>query len=268
MRCSTQAVADSFMLWLKRHSTSLSSLQECSVSRFYSRVDGRLFSVQPELVMQRLPFPQLRQLHLQGLTVYADPASGPPGVLFSDCTALTALDLQYCDVQDVHAASAAISALPQLRWLRFVRCTSNKRSLSFLELQQPQHLTHLSCDSVQGLEQVEKLHQLSAVVNLKHLNLAFSSASTTFLGLPGRLLSQLTQLTCLQVQHSMGDDLNAAEQFQHLSSLTALQELDVACGCVTRRSLASEFSGIQHLSQLTRLKLHTPDLDFSCSCCH
>jgi hypothetical protein len=61
-----------------------------------------------------LPCPQLRQLHANRATLQLEPADGSPGLLH-DCTALTALHLQHCKVQDSHAAFAAIAALPELR---------------------------------------------------------------------------------------------------------------------------------------------------------
>jgi hypothetical protein len=44
-------------------------------------------------------------------------------------------------------------------------------------------------------------------------------------GLPGGIPSELSKLTCLDVSNRHG--FHAAKQFQHLNSLTALQELKI-----------------------------------------
>lgn len=87
MHCSSPATLKGFTFWLKHHSSSLTSLVQCSIA-------GALGS---GLCLGSLPgiCPQLCQLHLENIYLEADAATGCPGVL-SDCTGLTALDLQSC----------------------------------------------------------------------------------------------------------------------------------------------------------------------------
>jgi hypothetical protein len=201
--------------------------------------------------------PSLRQLRLDGLAVQLGPAGGIPGLL-QHCTGLTALSLQGCEVQDVAAAAAAIAALPQLQSLRLVGMEDEQgKWLSVLKsaavLRQLMHLAYDFC-AYRGLrtDEVAVLSQLSRLANLGHLVLTWLPDG----GVPGGLPSQLVKLTCLDVQASQ---LDTAEQFQHLSSLTALQQLSVenlgqAVGGM------SGLSGIQRLSQLTGLELVGPGL--------
>lgn len=58
--------------------------------------------------------------------------------------------------------------------------------------------------------------------------------------------------------------LHFATQLQHLSCFTALQSLELACNVLT----AGHLSGLQHLSQLTDLKLYIPGLANSAPTVH
>lgn len=105
--CRTQQKLDMFIDVLKRHSSSTINLRKCSIF-------GR-WPAAP--CLHSLPGPQLEQLRLQSLRVQLHSLDDCPGVLH-DCSSLTALDLDWCAVDDVPAAAAAISALTGLRHLR------------------------------------------------------------------------------------------------------------------------------------------------------
>jgi hypothetical protein len=73
------------------------------------------------------------------------------------------------------------------------------------------------------------------------------------------------KLTSLQL-HWL-EEFEAAEQLQHISSLTALQELSVENSVVGPGNIdADDLSGIKHLSRLTSLELQSYGLDFDTSC--
>jgi hypothetical protein len=109
-------------------------------------------------------------------------------------------------------------------------------------------------------EALSKLSQLSRLTQLQHLHLSGVPPG----GAIGGLLSQLLRLTHLDLQlsdrHAWGRDPvrhDVVEQLQHLSSLTAMQQL-----CLVAPSMAAgHLSGIQCLSQLTGLKLHSKSLE-------
>jgi hypothetical protein len=202
-----------------------------------------------------LPFPQLRQLRLKGIEVQLEPTWDSLGVLHH-CTGLTALELQGCRVRDARAAFAAIAALTGLQRL-VLEWTRGGLHLFWSQLQLPSQLTYLSLDNPDN-EEAQRLNQLSSLVDLQHLKLAGMS----WFGLPGGLPSQLAKLTCLRV---LRRDICSAHpsQFQHLSSLTALQELELNGGATANRMyLTGDVSGpdhIQHLRQLTSLRLSELD---------
>jgi hypothetical protein len=87
---------------------------------------------------------------------------------------------------------------------------------------------------------------LSELTQLRDLSLCASGLDA--------VPSQLVQLTCLQLAF---DDYrnDFAQQFQHLSSLTALQQLSVTCRSRPINVPPGTLMGIQHLSQLTSLQL-------------
>jgi hypothetical protein len=92
--------------------------------------------------------------------------------------------------------------------------------------------------------EIEQLSQVSALVNLRHLE-----RYGLHHGVSGGFPSQLTALTCL---HAYCDHHGkASELLEHLSSLTALQQLSLQCDNLPLRNL----SGIQSLSELTGLEL-------------
>jgi hypothetical protein len=78
-------------------------------------------------------------------------------------------------------------------------------------------------------------------------------------GVPGGLPSQLSKLTCLQVTFRLVVGLDTAGQLQHLSCLTALQQLAVSCFKLPAKGTA----GIQNLSHLSSLETSSLDWEFS-----
>lgn len=122
----------------------------------------------------------------------------------------------------------------------------------------------MSFDSFVQPEQVQQLSQLSGLVDLQHIELPYISN-----GVSGGLPSQLVKLTCLHMGYRR---IAAAEQFQHLSSLTALQVLDLKWFDQNDQQAANLFGeivmaqqpgnllGIQHLVQLTSLRLQSMTL--------
>lgn len=251
VQCSSTATLKGFTTWVKRHSSNLKSLRQCSIT-------GALGS---DLCLGSLPgiCPQLRQLHLENIQLKADAAEGYPGVL-SDCTGLTALNLQNCleKVGSGHAGAAAIAAMSQLErlklagpWLRQPQFTPLPTQLQLADL--PLHLTQLSLDcSPTGMQATADLSQLSALVNLAQLTLTGLPRK----GVPGGL-PPLVELTCLEVAYAAGCD--AAEQLQYLGDLTALQKLSVVCSSLA----AKDVPALEYLDQLTSLKLQSHRLEFS-----
>jgi hypothetical protein len=261
VRCSSQATYDSFVMWMEQHSSSLPKLEECSVMNQGNNAHAYLSS---------LPCRHLRQLHLQSLKVQLGPASGGAEGVLQHCTRLTALSLRNCQVQDVAATAAAIAALPQLQNLHLGNVRMFHRlegSWIFAELSSAavlRQLTYLYVDCAIDwfwkTEQAATLSQLSNLANLGHLEL-FSLPSN---GVPGGLPSQLVKLTCLDVTYAR--PCNTVEQFQHLSSLTALQQLAVHFDTVGQAiDGLSGLSGVQQLSQLTGLKLAGSHFEFGTS---
>jgi hypothetical protein len=165
------------------------------------------------------------------------------------------LDLQYCDIVDLPAAAAAIAALQQLQNLKLVHVETSASDAAVLsELQLPSQLTQLCLQQVTFTSaEAAKLSQLSGLVNLAHVKLT----RLPDCALPGGLPSQLVKLTCLEVAYHHTCDI--AEQFRHLSSLTALQQLSVDSSTL----ITGHLSGMKNLSQLTGLQLEAPALNFS-----
>lgn len=156
-------------------------------------------------------------------------AGDSPGVLH-DCTGLTVLDLQDCWVPGGSAASAAIAALTELQVLRLARHRNDLGGLVYAELWQHPKPTQLELAPEHWPGgQVQQLRHLSALVHLESLVLRGVPA------LPGGLPSQLAKLTVLSV--SFRCPYTESGQFQHLSSLTALQLFEV---WNYNRDLASE----------------------------
>jgi hypothetical protein len=261
VHCRVQGPLRSLLDWSEKPSSSLSDLQQCSIINNAEEWDA-------PPCLPNLPCPQLRQLHqlhVESLIVHLEPAGGLPGVLHA-CSGLTELHLQGCLVRDGPAAAAAIAALHKLQSLKLAELWSVQpiaqpiRPL-FEELRLPLQLTHLSL----GLRNAEwyedlsaeaaaNLSQLSGLVNLAHLRLIGVPRSA----LPGGFPLQLVRLTSLDISYDSGCD--TAEQFQHLSSLTALQQLSVhCCGNLD----ADHLWGLQQLSQLTGLQLDARGLFFN-----
>jgi hypothetical protein len=230
--CGSPETANSLGSWLKSHSSTLVDITHCSIAG----VQGN------RLKLHHLIGPALRQLHLHNCDLQLGPAGTNHGVL-QDCTSLTALELVCCVVQDAPAAAAAsaIAALPELQSLKLAHVPGVQGDL-VLTLQ-----LSLACQALQP-GQVENLRQLSGCVNLRHLQLTDLPSD----GVPGGLPSQLVKPTCLDVAYM--DVCDGAGQLQHLSSLTALQQLSVA----SRALVADDLSGLQDLFQLTGLKLAKP----------
>jgi hypothetical protein len=124
-----------FSGWLEQHRTSLINLCQCSV--FWSCREPVHFHI------SNMPCPQLRRLHLKGLTAQLEAAGGSPGLL-RDCTGLTALDLQRCQVSDTGAAAAAIAALPRLQCLSLLEVSDEQGNPITEHLKLPLKLTRLS----------------------------------------------------------------------------------------------------------------------------
>jgi hypothetical protein len=254
VRCCSPETLGSLCLWFAQHSSSLAKLTECSLA--YDVCDppdpsgACLIHTAP---LWRLPCPQLRQLRLTDFEPQLEPTATGPGVLH-DCTGLTALELQSCDVQDSRTAFAAIAALPQLQSLKMTSVYDEDDIFLFHEAQRPLQLTHLTIDygGCYGDDNigVDELSHLSALVRLEELCLCAVIPGSLSNSLP----SQLQKLTRLAVSYA--DRCDASTHFQHLSSLTALQHVSLRCRC---RHEAGYVHGIanqlQHLSHLTELVL-------------
>jgi hypothetical protein len=170
---------------------------------------------------------------------------------------LTALDLQEGSEEDTSAVLAAIAALPELQSLRLPVVSFDSQVGKFLlsELQHPSKLTHLSVGYHWEAVETEQLGQLSALVNLKHLDIT----SLPETGLPGGLPSQLQKLTCLQVKYPIVPGLDSKRQLQHVSCLMTLQHLAVSCYNLS----ADGMPGVQHLSHLSSFAISSLIWDFS-----
>lgn len=203
----------------------------------------------------------------RSLQVQLGPADGSPGVL-QHCTGLTELALQQCIITGgATAAAVAIAVLQQLQSLTLAPERSTQRGESVLsELQLPSQLTHLSLAYTgQTAEEAAQLSQLSKLVNLGSLKLA----GLLYKHVPGGLPSQLVKLSSLVLQFEgyKRDEVDRAQHLlQHLSSLTALQQLSFESYDCYFELDAADFLGIQQLSQLTALELHSgPQLDLTTS---
>jgi hypothetical protein len=188
-------------------------------------------------------------LHLKRLDVQLGASSDSTGVLHN-CTALTALGLQYCRVDDASGGAAAIAALPELQRLS-LSGYANRRCSLLAQLQYPLQLTSLFLKKIMNAEEAAGLSQLSGLTNLRDINLIGLPAG----GLPGGLPSQLVKLTYLWIDcRDWGRSGTAyKKQFQHLSSLTALRHLSVQNTFPGLKDVV--VSGTQHLPQLKSLKL-------------
>lgn len=179
------------------------------------------------------------------------PARGFAGVL-SDCTGLTSLHLKNCNVNTTPEASAAITALPELQHLH-LECVYNELlqySYGYDEglipdLQRTSKLTYLFIEPVHEPAILKQLGHLSALRHLEHLSLSCLGDG----GVPGGLPSQLDKLTALHIMTQ--DGMDATTHFQHFSSFTARQELDITCNTV----LTGDLRGIGQLGQLRSLEL-------------
>jgi hypothetical protein len=194
-------------------------------------------------------------LHLQRLTVQLEQTADGRGLL-QHCTGLSALDLHGCEVPDARAAAAVIAALPQLRRLCMTAVTDSRRQLLKIPTLHPQGMAQLTHFSFQAQQQTSQLAHLSAVVNLECLELPelfTPSVSDKPRVSLSSMLSELVKLTRLHVGYecSMMDNDEKAQQLQHLSCLTALQELAIECNW----SLNLNAAGIVRLSQLTHLRI-------------
>jgi hypothetical protein len=177
-----------------------------------------------------------------------------------DCTGLTALHLECCEVASATPkAFAAIAALPELQVLCLKDNIDELGEAFFGQLQNPSKLTHLSLGldtSLDATELVEEqLSQLQKLVNLEHLSLKGFYSYVLQGGLP----SQLTKLTCLVIDIDFFFDIDwAAKSFQNLSKMTALQELNLNIDLTAR-----DLFGIKYTQQLTSLAIESSDLECS-----
>lgn len=166
-------------------------------------------------------------------------------------------------MQDADAAAAAIAAIAALTGLKSLDITSqdcigsDERRFTSAQLQRFLKLRHLTrvCLFIEDLlddpvkKHLQPLSQLSALVHLEDLDQVIAP----FQGVPG-LPSQLTKLTRLHTFCNNNKYLKPAvlqRCLQHLSCLTALQQLSVS----GRKLSADHLSGIAKLSQLTSLVL-------------
>jgi len=102
------------------------------------------------------------------------------------------------------------------------------------------------------------LVQLSALSSLQHLGLGAVRVTGAFLEFPSSLLTQLVQLTYLQLVERH-EGLTAA--LQHLSTVSGLQHLELlgwaaAPGIEYQPSTPAALTGLQHLKHQTALRLH------------
>jgi len=99
------------------------------------------------------------------------------------------------------------------------------------------------------------LIQLSVLCSLQHLELdnVRSPPATSCCDFPGSLLSQLVQLTCLNLWDKQ---VQSDAALQHLSAMSALQHLELNLeGGGRQKPTAAALTGLQQLPQLTALKL-------------
>lgn len=260
VRCSDEDTFKSIRTWIGRNSSSLNSLTELKLERDPS-------ICKDELMLRSLPCQGLRELQLTHFDVQLEPADGYPGVLH-ECSSLTALGLEHCSVGNADAASAALKALPQLQSLGLVLNRYSAGIGPLFPVQLPVQLKQLGLWCIGcSAPQIAVLSQLSSLVNLQELALVMLPVG----GIPGGVPSQLTKLTALHLQYShtapfvprtpgqtgpiiiqAGSNIpEAPEQLKHLSSLTALQHLAFE----EDHMVADDLSGLQHLSQLTHLRL-------------
>jgi hypothetical protein len=241
----------SFKTWVQRQNTSLVNFKQCRLA---------LSVCQPPHI-RSLPR-CLEQLYLHSVHEQLEPADGCPGLL-QDCTALTSLELRYCTVQDVSAAAAAVAEATQLWSLRLSRNDGEQDALLLPDLQHLLQLTRLELEYSYGAAVPEESIQMSALsglVGLQHIILRNAHQQA----LPDGLPSQLTKLTCLDMSYNSDSACDGVQQLQHLSSLTALQQLSVSVPWRPHDIplTTGAFWGAQHLSQLTALKL-CPAFEFS-----
>jgi len=176
------------------------------------------------------------------------------------------------DIQDGRGASLASLPCPVLRDLNlqgmflqpglFITCTCTSLTRLLLAswyLLSSQHATRSAAVS-------NPLTQLSVLRSLQHLDLDFSAGcplaslltsrymdGALIYEFPGRLLSQLVQLTCLKLRHNQ---VQSDAALQHLSALSALQHLELSLQSWTKQKpTAAALTGLQQLPQLTALKV-------------
>jgi hypothetical protein len=235
---------ESFNLWRSQPCSRLTNLKQCMIQDLRQG---------PSVTVRTLPLPNLDTLYLNNLIVQLVSTADSPGVLLEH-TGLTALALEGCVVQDPHAAIKAIAALPQLQNLCLEADWDGLGQAYFADLQHPERLTVLSLNF--GPHAAEELTQLSALSNL--CRLAFSQLRNN--GIPGGLPSQLANLRRLSVHYSSDAPQHGpAEQWQHLSALTALRALTI----MWCRNVAAQHLALLHLSELLELKLASSSLRFN-----
>lgn len=162
----------SFRLWAGQPLTVLTCLTRLSLT----------CSLQTTDIWQHLPCPQLRNLHLEDMSLQLGPSDGCLGVL-GECSSLTTLSLRECQIEEGPAGAAAITALPGLHHLAIEIPDSKEYLFLLAVLQQMAKLTYLSLDYCSMFEAngccelwqeqlsgpIEQQHPLSRLVNLQHL---------------------------------------------------------------------------------------------------
>jgi len=197
--------------------TSMNSQARCdSVIKWLQRHGGGVTALESQRQGYRQHLPCLASLPcplLTGLNLYG--LSLQPG-FFSACTGLTKLRLEVCCVEDSPRAPSSAASNPLL--------------------------------------------QLSVLSSLQHMSLravragcSATNSQGTVLDLPSSLLSQLVELTYLQLGLCQ---VQSDAALQHLHALTALQHLDLDVGGLGQQQpTEAALTGLQHLKHLTALKM-------------
>lgn len=183
----------SMKLWIEHHAHNLTSLHLCGSSRGDA-----------SLTLTSLPAPRLQQLRLDLVDVQLGSSSEAPGVL-QVSTALSQLELNYCNFVDASNDVAALTSLHALQHLQLWGLNRGAQGYSLppVVLQQLTALTALSLSTdIRASDSLQHISCLTALQTLEcyssHVS-AILSPSTT----PG--FSRLTALTSIRLP-AMGFD--------------------------------------------------------------
>jgi hypothetical protein len=164
---------------------------------------------------------------------------------------------------DPHAACAAIAALPHLQALILGKAWDVDGASPIAALRHPAQLTYLGLSfsgrsfepADPARESVQQLLLLSRLVNLRRLTLL----NIPYPGVPGGVPAELSKLTALVIFYKRW--ASTTSQFQHLSSLTELQEMTISSVSL----VADDVADIITLTQLTHLVLGSMRLELTSS---